>query len=87
MDEGQSRKTPSVFKFGGTSVGDGVRFRWVAAIVAKAASQTDTIPIVVVSAMAGVTDALLRIARLSCSGRREAALAEQAAPFSTLSCV
>jgi aspartate kinase len=45
-------------KFGGTSVGDAARFRQCAAILTKAAEQ-DRI-IVVVSAMAGVTDLIFR---------------------------
>src|SRR5215467_11184045 len=47
-----------VMKFGGTSVGDATRFRQCAAIVSKAAQQ-DRI-VVVVSAMAGVTDLIFR---------------------------
>jgi aspartokinase/homoserine dehydrogenase 1 len=47
-----------VMKFGGTSVGNAERFRQCAAIVAQAAKQ-DRI-IVVVSAMAGVTDLIFK---------------------------
>jgi bifunctional aspartokinase / homoserine dehydrogenase 1 len=47
-----------VMKFGGTSVGDAARFRQCAAIVAKAARQDRLV--VVVSAMAGVTDLIFR---------------------------
>ncbi|HKF23437.1 MAG TPA: aspartate kinase [Candidatus Angelobacter sp.] len=47
-----------IMKFGGTSVGDAARFRQCAAIVSMAAQQ-DRI-IVVVSAMAGVTDLIFR---------------------------
>ena len=54
----------SVLKFGGTSVGNGERIRQVAQIVARQAQQqTEDFPAVVVSAMAGVTDQLLRITR------------------------
>ena len=54
----------SVLKFGGTSVGNGERIRQVAGIVAHQVQQlTEDFPAVVVSAMAGVTDALLRITR------------------------
>lgn len=59
----------SVLKFGGTSVGNGDRIRRVAAIIAHALQDAaDTFPVVVVSAMSGVTDQLLRIARYACSG-------------------
>ena len=47
---------PTVMKFGGTSVADAHAFENVARIVA---SQTSVAPVVVVSAMGGVTDALL----------------------------
>ena len=47
-----------VMKFGGTSVGDASRFRQCAAIVSQAAKQDRVI--VVVSAMAGVTDLIFR---------------------------
>lgn len=49
-----------VMKFGGTSVGDGERIRRVAEIVAERATGE---VLVVVSAMEGVTDALIRAAR------------------------
>ena len=62
-----------VLKFGGTSVGNGERIRHVARIIASAAHSSEVVfPVVVVSAMGGVTDALLTIARLSCTGKREA---------------
>ncbi|MBE3564754.1 MAG: aspartate kinase [Thermogemmatispora sp.] len=55
-----------VLKFGGTSVGSGDRIRRVAQIVAQAASkaldEAAPFPVVVVSAMSGITDQLLRIA-------------------------
>src|ERR1051325_776882 len=47
---------PVVMKFGGTSVADAAAFENVARIVAN---QRDAAPIVVVSAMSGVTDSLL----------------------------
>ena len=53
-----SRKELIVMKFGGTSVGDASRFRQCAAIVSEAAQQQRII--VVVSAMAGVTDLIFR---------------------------
>ncbi|MBV9711257.1 MAG: aspartate kinase [Ktedonobacteraceae bacterium] len=65
-----------VLKFGGTSVGSGERIRQVAAIVAHALKEYQAsdgfFPVIVVSAMSGVTDQLLRIARHACSGEREA---------------
>lgn len=58
-----------VMKFGGTSVGDASRFRQCAAIVSQAA-QRDRV-IVVVSAMAGVTDLIFRT--IEAARHREAA--------------
>jgi aspartate kinase len=59
----------SVLKFGGTSVGSGERIRHVAAIIADILNDPEeSFPVVVVSAMSGVTDQLLRIARYTCSG-------------------
>jgi aspartate kinase len=49
---------PLVMKFGGTSVADATAMRQVSRIVASAAQRGDRI-VVVVSAMSGVTDALL----------------------------
>lgn len=51
-----------VMKFGGTSVKDAAAIRRVASIVSGKLSRS---PVVVVSAMAGVTDALLEVARLA----------------------
>jgi aspartate kinase len=59
-----------VLKFGGTSLGNGERIRHVARIIASVAHSSEmALPVAVVSAMAGVTDALLTIARLSCTGK------------------
>jgi len=58
----------TVHKFGGTSVADAVCFARVAAIVAEQAGR----PVVVVSAMGGVTDALIRAARCAADGDRTA---------------
>jgi aspartate kinase len=55
-----------VVKFGGTSVGDAEAIRRAASIVI---SRRDQQPIVVVSAMAGVTNALLAIAEQSARGQ------------------
>ncbi len=56
-----------VFKFGGTSVGDGPRIRKVADLVSTHAAQGHAI-VVAVSAMSGVTDALVRAARCAADG-------------------
>jgi len=62
-----------VFKFGGTSMGSGERIGHVARIIASAVlAEGEGFPVVVVSAMSGVTDALLGIARLVCLGKHEA---------------
>jgi aspartate kinase len=60
-----------VMKFGGTSVGDAKAIERVAAIVRGRLPQR---PVVVVSAMARVTDQLLQMARAAGSGDRKAAL-------------
>src|SRR5436190_17531473 len=60
-----------VMKFGGTSVGDAKAIERVAAIVRGRLQQR---PVVVVSAMARVTDQLLRMARAAGSGDRKTAL-------------
>src|SRR5215472_16777565 len=70
----------SVLKFGGTSVGTGERIRQVAQIVARQAQQfEEDFPAVVVSAMTGVTDQLLRITRLITIGEFEAGAREMEA--------
>jgi aspartate kinase len=70
-------RSVSVLKFGGTSVGNGERIRQVAQIVARQAQQfEEDFPAVVVSAMAGVTDQLLSIARSITTGETETALRE-----------
>src|SRR5579864_5079961 len=64
-------KRVCILKFGGTSVGSGERICRVAAVVADTVKQSrTTFPVVVVSAMAGVTDQLLRIARYACSHQK-----------------
>jgi aspartate kinase len=60
-----------VMKFGGTSVEDARAIERVAAIVKGRLPQR---PVVVVSAMANVTDALLTMARAAGAGERKAAL-------------
>lgn len=61
-----------VLKFGGTSVGDGAAIARVTEIIG---SRRERQPVVVVSAMAGVTDRLYDTARLAGSGDLRAALA------------
>jgi aspartate kinase len=71
------KRSISVLKFGGTSVGGGERIRQVANIVAHQAQQhMEGFPAVVVSAMAGVTDQLLRITRSIMTGEIEASAQE-----------
>jgi aspartate kinase len=60
-----------VMKFGGTSVADARAFERVAALVRAA---RDERPVVVVSAMSRVTDALLRAFEAACDGEGAAAL-------------
>ena len=60
-----------VMKFGGTSVGDAKAIERVASIVRARLAQR---PVVVVSAMARVTDQLLQMARAAGSGDRKTAL-------------
>lgn len=70
-------RSVSVLKFGGTSVGSGERIRQVAQIVARQAQQfEEDFPAVVVSAMAGVTDQLLRITRSITTGEFETSARE-----------
>lgn len=56
-----------VMKFGGTSVGDGRRIAHVAGLVADAVTEGHQV-VVVVSAMSGVTDALVRAAQTAAEG-------------------
>src|SRR2546423_1926656 len=60
-----------VMKFGGTSVEDARAFERVAEIIQSHAVAR---PIVVVSAMSGVTDALLASARMASCGETDAAM-------------
>lgn len=63
---------PTVMKFGGTSVADAHAFENVARIIA---SQRSIAPVVVVSAMGGVTDALLAATIAAGEGRADEAIA------------
>jgi aspartate kinase len=58
-----------VMKFGGTSVADAAAMLRVAAIVRGVAERTGAVPVVVVSAMSGVTDRLLALGSAAESGR------------------
>ena len=68
-----------VLKFGGTSVGTGERMANVARIVARTAQTTGSTPVVVVSAMSGVTDSLRHAARTAASGDRSGRTCNQSA--------
>ena len=71
------KSSVQVLKFGGTSVGNGERMRRVAHIIADTVrNEAEPFPVVVVSAMATVTDSLLRIAALSYTGEQEAVQSE-----------
>ncbi len=66
------QRNVSVLKFGGTSVGSSERICRVASIIQQNLQDTPaTFPVVVVSAMSGVTNQLLRIARLACAQSKE----------------
>lgn len=69
MTTGKKKKPLLVMKFGGTSVGSAERIQGVAEIVAGYAAQADVV--VVVSAMGGVTDMLIRAATEASHGDRE----------------
>jgi aspartate kinase len=61
-----------IIKFGGTSVDSGERIRRVAHIIThKVYDTAEDFPVVVVSAMAGVTDQLLRIAKFAYTGEHD----------------
>lgn len=59
-----------VMKFGGTSVGSGERIAGVAEIIAQTIAKTGSAPVVIVSAMSGVTDSLVRAATTAAAGDR-----------------
>ncbi len=72
-------RSVQILKFGGTSVGNGERIRHVAGVIADHRRHPqEGFPVVVVSAMSGITDQLLRIARAACSGDEETQRAELA---------
>ena len=70
--EPNTKLIPTVMKFGGTSVGDESAFERVANIVNRVHAQGATSPVVVVSAMSGVTDALLKSVERAAAGDPEA---------------
>src|SRR5882724_168596 len=65
-------RSPLVMKFGGTSVADDRAFETVARIITERISFD---PVIIVSAMSGMTDALLASARQAEDGHLEAAIA------------
>jgi aspartate kinase len=69
LTQTEARKPLIVMKFGGTSVGNAERMQHVAEIVAGHAQQAEVL--VVVSAMGGVTDILIRAATEASKGDRE----------------
>jgi aspartate kinase len=74
LNNGKTRMSLVVMKFGGTSVEDPAAIGRTAAIVAGRVAQGKQ-PVVVVSAMAKVTDQLLRAAAAASQGDRTGALA------------
>jgi aspartokinase len=64
-----------VMKFGGTSVGSKERFEQVFALISKT-KDSDGPPLVVVSAMSGVTNALIEAANLAVRRDLDGALAQ-----------
>jgi len=69
---------PTVMKFGGTSVADAQAFENVARIVS---TRLTSVPVVIVSAMSGVTDALLASTRTAKEGKSEQAIASLETTF------
>ena len=60
MTQSKGKKPLTVMKFGGTSVGNAERMKSVAELVAGYSKEMEVV--VVVSAMGGVTDILIRAA-------------------------
>ena len=69
MTQTKGKKPLIVMKFGGTSVGSPERMKSVAELVAGYAKESEVV--VVVSAMGGVTDILIRAANQAAKGDRE----------------
>ena len=68
-DEGDELKL--VMKFGGTSIGDGKRIKHVANLIGKSIRKGNEL-VVVVSALAGVTDGLIEVTQKADSGNQKA---------------
>ncbi|HEX2342189.1 MAG TPA: lysine-sensitive aspartokinase 3 [Vicinamibacterales bacterium] len=64
---------PLVMKFGGTSVADTDAIRRIISIAGTALQRSETPPVIVVSAMSGVTDRLLALAAQAESGNADSA--------------
>jgi aspartate kinase len=71
FDRSEIRRMSIVMKFGGTSVADAAALENVARIVA---AHREAAPVVVISAMSGVTDALLASTRVAIDGSAEEAI-------------
>ena len=69
MTQSRGKKPLIAMKFGGTSVGNTERMKGAGALVCEQAEQADLV--VVVSAMGGVTDMLIRAANEASQGDRE----------------
>jgi aspartate kinase len=69
---------PTVLKFGGTSVGDTAAFENVASIVR---ARVNSVPVVVVSAMSRVTDALLASTNIAHDGQPDNAITSLTSTF------
>ena len=65
-----------VMKFGGTSVADPDAINRLIGIVRQQQAKTKSAPVVVVSALSGVTDTLVAIAQLAEDGASDKAAAE-----------
>jgi aspartate kinase len=65
-----------IMKFGGTSVADADAIRRLIDIVGRQRTLAGSPPVVVVSALAGVTDKLVDVARMAEAGQADAAAAE-----------
>ena len=68
MTQSKGKKPLIVMKFGGSSVGNTERMKCVGALVDEHAKQAEVV--VVVSAMGGVTDMLIRAANEASKGDR-----------------
>jgi aspartokinase/homoserine dehydrogenase 1 len=62
------KKNTVVLKFGGTSIGTSKAIVQLIAVVKKVKNRDDRVPVIVVSALSGVTDALIAAAQKAMSG-------------------